>query len=188
MGPHRVFGPHLCPAREAIRGSGHVICMAKSSRAHKGRPCSVCRKWFTPDPRVAGRQRTCGAACSKKLTQKRQAAWQKRNPDYEADRALRRKIDHAEKSGCPIEVRPGSQLARIPWRTVQTAIGVKQAVVLAFALRLLDRSSQTMMAAESLAAGQFPGRVFTYGNQTEMAGRPAGGDDSQDFPTLARRP
>ncbi len=163
--------------------------MAKSSRASKKRPCSVCRKWFTPDPRVAARQRTCGAACSKRLAQKQQAAWRGRNPDYEADRELRRRIEHAETSGSQIEVRPGSQLARIPWRTVQTAIGVKQAVVLAFALRVLDRGAQTMMAGESVATGQSPGRVFTSGNQTAMAARPASGDDSQDVPTAhARRP
>lgn len=164
--------------------------MSKSSRACKKRPCSTCRKWFTPDPRIAGRQRTCGPACGKALGQKRQLDWRKRNPDYEADRELRRKIDRAETGGGSIEVRPSdSPLARIPWRTVQTAIGVKQAVVLAFALRVLDQGTQTMMAAESLASRQFPGRVFTSGNQTAMAARPVSQDDSQDVPPAhARRP
>ena len=164
--------------------------MATSSRPRKKRPCSICGRFFGADPRVGERQRTCGPACGKKLTQKRQAEWRKRNPDYEAARELRRRLDCAEKDGRVPGERPKSgPVARIPWRTVQTVIGVKQAVVLAFALQLLERGSQTMMAAEILAAGGFPGRVFTSGNQTEMAAQPPGGDDPRVLPLAhARRP
>jgi len=34
--------------------------MAKNSRGK--RPCSICRKWFTPDVRQKGRQKTCSPA------------------------------------------------------------------------------------------------------------------------------
>ncbi len=31
------------------------------------RPCSICRKWFLPDVRQAGRQKACSPECSREL-------------------------------------------------------------------------------------------------------------------------
>ena len=46
------------------------------------KPCSVCGRWFFPDPRVGARQRTCGAACSAARRRRVQAAWREGHPDY----------------------------------------------------------------------------------------------------------
>ena len=43
------------------------------------RPCSICRKWFLPDVRQVGRQRTCGPECSKELHRRNCADWNKKN-------------------------------------------------------------------------------------------------------------
>jgi hypothetical protein len=99
------------------------------------RPCSVCRRWFLPDPRVAHCQKTCGSACRKALAAKRDAKWRAKNPDYEEHRRLVAALDVAGAAG--IEIEPAtSPLAKVPWRAVQVALGGKTAVVLAFALRL----------------------------------------------------
>lgn len=42
------------------------------------RPCSVCRKWFSPDPRVGRRQRCCGPTCSRELHRRACARWNAR--------------------------------------------------------------------------------------------------------------
>jgi hypothetical protein len=53
------------------------------------RPCSICRRWFWPDPRVGDRQRVCSApACQRARRKKTQAAWCDANPSYFAERRL----------------------------------------------------------------------------------------------------
>lgn len=105
------------------------------TKPSRKRPCSVCRRWFQPAPRVAHCQKTCGSACSKKLAAKRDAKWRAENPDYEEHRRLGAALDRAEEA--TIKIQPAtSPLAKVPWRNVQVALGGKAAVALAFALRL----------------------------------------------------
>ncbi len=46
------------------------------------RPCSICRKWFTPDVRQQDRQKTCSGPCSKELHRRDCAKWNKQNSVY----------------------------------------------------------------------------------------------------------
>lgn len=47
------------------------------------RPCRICRRWFLPDPRQIGRQKTCGRAECKREHHRRQCRqWNRKNPDY----------------------------------------------------------------------------------------------------------
>ena len=47
------------------------------------KPCTICRRWFRPDPRVGTRQRACGNPdCQKARRQKTQSDWRNRNPGY----------------------------------------------------------------------------------------------------------
>lgn len=46
------------------------------------RPCRICRKWFLPDVRQAGRQKTCSARCSRELHRRNCRAWNKKNTAY----------------------------------------------------------------------------------------------------------
>ena len=43
------------------------------------RPCSICRKWFLPDVRQAGRQKTCSPECSRELHRRNCAKWNRKN-------------------------------------------------------------------------------------------------------------
>ena len=47
------------------------------------RPCTICRRWFRPNPRVGDRQRACGRPqCQTARRKKTQADWRDRNPGY----------------------------------------------------------------------------------------------------------
>ena len=47
------------------------------------RPCTICRKWFQPDPRQIGRQQTCGnPACQRELHRRPCREWNRKNRDY----------------------------------------------------------------------------------------------------------
>ena len=41
------------------------------------RPCGICRKWFLPNVRQAGRQKACSPECSKELHRRNCADWNK---------------------------------------------------------------------------------------------------------------
>jgi hypothetical protein len=72
----------------------------------KKRPCSVCRRWFVPDPRVGARQRTCGAAeCQRVRHRRADRKWHKQHPDYDRARRLLKKLEQArppEHSSAPL--------------------------------------------------------------------------------------
>ena len=60
-----------------------VLGMAVASRTRRKRPCSICGRWFAPDPRVGGRQKCCSNPdCQKQRRARTQTAWRRRNPDY----------------------------------------------------------------------------------------------------------
>lgn len=138
---------------------------------HKKRPCSVCRRWFRPDPRTAHCQKTCGAVCSKKLAAKRDAKWRAKNPDYEAHRRLVDALGRADDA--TIEIEPAaSPLARVPWRTVQVALGGKMAVTLAFALRLHASHRQVAFEGKTRILTRIPERLHKVFDQVAMERAP----------------
>ncbi len=62
------------------------------------RPCSICRKWFLPDCRQTGRQKTCSPECSKEWHRRNCAKWNKKNAAYFKSNYLDQKIKKASKS------------------------------------------------------------------------------------------
>jgi hypothetical protein len=61
------------------------------------RPCGICRKWFLPDVRQKGRQKTCSAECSNELHRRQCAKWNKKNSAYFKSNYLSQKIDKISK-------------------------------------------------------------------------------------------
>jgi hypothetical protein len=131
--------------------------------ATRQRPCSVCKRWFFPDLRVGGRQRTCGAdACRAEQRRRTQAQWAGRNPDYWAARRLRAQAERLQDGGAaqdattpaavaPPEPRvhpPPAAMARVPWDMVQDAFGPQGLVLIAFLVRLAHRAAQDAMRAQ----------------------------------------
>jgi hypothetical protein len=65
--------------------------MAKNS--HGKRPCCICRKWFLPDVRQKGRQKTCSPDCKRELHRRQCQAWNKKNKAYFKNNYLGRKLE-----------------------------------------------------------------------------------------------
>jgi hypothetical protein len=68
--------------------------MAKNSRGK--RPCSICRKWFQPDVRQKGRQKTCSPNCKNELHRRQCDEWNKKNREYFKNNYLGKKIEKVE--------------------------------------------------------------------------------------------
>ena len=53
--------------------------MENAIAIHK-RPCSICRRWFSPDTRLKQRQKTCGdEACKREWHRRKCAQWNREN-------------------------------------------------------------------------------------------------------------
>jgi hypothetical protein len=109
----------------------------------KKRPCSECRRWFRPQPRVGARQATCGAQeCRRKRHRRADRLWHRRHPDYDCWRRLQAKVARAAERRRAQGVRGPPPLARVPWDLVQDEMGVKATEILAGILRLLVLHAQ----------------------------------------------
>lgn len=140
---------------------------------HKKRPCSICRRWFHPNPRVGDRQRTCGEpSCKAAQNRRAQKAWRGRNPDYFVARRLQKQIEEAEaqvEAGEPLTVKPPpAELARVPWDVAQKAFTPQTLVLLVFFYRLAQKSAQKALAAQAVE--------FTGGNGSTSARGPPKGE------------
>ena len=81
--------------------------------AARKKPCSICRHWFRPDPRVGSRQRTCrNPDCQATRRRKKQKAWRERHPDYFIARRIQ---DRAKRERPPEPLRLPPPLNRLPW-------------------------------------------------------------------------
>ena len=110
------------------------------------RPCTICGRWFTPDPRVGARQRTCArSTCKRELHRRADRAWHARTPDYDRDRRLRDRLSRAAAPAGqpPPPPAPGrGPLEGVPLRATQDEFGPKIMVLLEFVVRLLSRRVQ----------------------------------------------
>lgn len=128
------------------------------------RPCRICRKWFRADPRVGVRQRTCGApSCRRDWHRRSCREWRRRNPDYDRDDRLRRRLRPAR------EASGGDPLARLDWDAARDAIGLQGAVVVEETGRVLVAWARDAMAL------QRPGFPQPFGRQPPPRGRDAMG-------------
>src|ERR1700722_13189560 len=85
------------------------------------RPCTICRRWFRPNPRVGDRQRACGKPeCQTARRQKIQASWRKLNPGY----AIAWRLDQRKTQAEPPEpLRLPSPLNQLPWNVAKDQFG-----------------------------------------------------------------
>ena len=62
------------------------------------RPCSICRKWFLPDVRQVGRQKTCSPECSRELHRRNCSGWNRKNTRYFKSNYLDKKLEEEGRS------------------------------------------------------------------------------------------
>jgi hypothetical protein len=104
------------------------------------RPCSICRRWFRPDPRVGARQCACSQPeCQAARRKKTQAAWCSRNPGYHAGRRI---LTRSALARPPEPLRLPAPLNQLPWDLAQDQFGVKGADFIGVMGALLLRNAQ----------------------------------------------
>ena len=97
------------------------------------RPCRICRCWFVPHPRAAGRQHVCSRAdCQRERHRRACRNWRQREGPAERAHRLRQRLLVAG-DGRPTAVAP-----RVSWDAVRDAVGLEVAVILEEISRLLE--------------------------------------------------
>ena len=98
----------------------------------KKRPCRICRKWFTPNPRVGNRQKTCGSKeCQKKWHAKKCSQWNRQNRACFQATNLSKKLQTVKNQETAIG-KPPFQLPKLgispklPQEVIQEVIGIQQ--------------------------------------------------------------
>jgi hypothetical protein len=154
----------LLPRCTGLRSVLPAVVWHAEGMKRKSKPCSSCGHWFTPNPRLGSRQRTCGASeCQAKRRRTMQRTWRERNPDYFSERRLRAQL---ERASAPLETAgpaapssggeqrslprpPPRESSRIPWTLVQSAFGPQVPVLIAFLVRMLVRPAQFTIPGKS---------------------------------------
>ena len=115
------------------------------------RPCSICRRWFQPDPRVGDRQHVCSSPkCQAARRKKTQASWRESNPDYFTARRLKQRAVMVEPPPAPppAPLRVPPPLDRLPWDLAQDQFGVQGADFLGVLGRVLLGAAQDQRAVQ----------------------------------------
>ena len=104
------------------------------------RPCTICRRWFRPDPRVGTRQRACGNPdCQTERRQKTQESWRGRNRGYSMASRLDRRAAQPE---TPEPLRLPAPLNQLPWDVAKDQFGPQGADFIGVMGALLVRSAK----------------------------------------------
>jgi hypothetical protein len=127
-------------------------------------PCRICRKWFTPHPRLGNRQKTCGEEeCKKKWHTKKCAEWNKKNRSYFQAIYLNGKLQSKKTksqpegrhppSSNPEKIRPISPPSfrfapQLPRDVIQEVIGVQPLIIIEYVSQLLVSSFKEVIRAQ----------------------------------------
>jgi hypothetical protein len=112
------------------------------------RPCRICRRWFTPNPRLKDRQKTCGdAQCKKEWHRKKCSEWNKKNTDYFRTNYLDRKLDAASPSEKASKILPIKSRLKsgLPLAFVQEVIDIQHLIIIEYLAQLLVRRFQEVL-------------------------------------------
>ncbi len=128
--------------------------MMKQRYKSRKRPCRICRKWFSANPRVGDRQKTCGAQdCQDKWHAKKCAEWNSKNPSYFREIYLSKKLasvasaETGNPQSPPVSksnfiCRQSSEYNQLPRNLIQEVIGAQHLVIIEYVAQLLLRPFQ----------------------------------------------
>jgi hypothetical protein len=108
------------------------------------KPCTICRRWFVPDPRIGKRQRACKPECQAARRKKVQAGWRAKNPDYFIWRRIKGR-GAQERAPGPLRLPP--PLSRLPWDLAQSEFTAQGADFIGVMATLLLRAAQSEIKA-----------------------------------------
>lgn len=131
-------------------------------RSARKRPCRICGRWFTPNPRLGERQKTCGAdECQQRWHARKCAAWNRRNRSYFKEIYLSRRLESCAGGTCCPTPSPQSTSRQggcsmpqrvspldLPREVIQEVMGRQHTVIIEYILRLLMREVQEVINAQ----------------------------------------
>src|SRR5713226_7245613 len=144
------------------------------------RPCTICRRWFRPDPRARERQHACGKPeCQTKRRQETQASWRRRNPDY----GIAYRIDQrsAQTQPPPEVLRVPTPLNQLPWEFAKDQFGPQCADFIAVLAGLLVRFAKDQFRAHRIDSTRLSGTLPRFSQKTSADldhTEPRAGDDA----------
>ena len=121
------------------------------------RRCRICKQTFWPHPRAGRRQRVCSAkACQDERHRRDCADWRRRNPDYDREERIRRKVHSEPEPKRPGPARPLEQdpLRRLPWSAIEAVVGLEVRVVLEEYGQVLVPWTRDVVISEARVAGR----------------------------------
>src|ERR1019366_1796458 len=128
------------------------------------RPCTICRRWFRPSPRVGDRQRACGnPECQTVRRQKTQTNWRNRNPGY----AISWRIDQrAARTEAPEPLRIPAPLNQLPWNFAKDQFGPQGADFIGVMGALMDRAAKDQIRSYFIDPTGVPGALPLFPQKT----------------------
>ncbi len=121
------------------------------------RPCTICRRWFRPDPRVGDRQRACsGPECQTDRRRKTQASWRERNRGY----ATAWRIDRRAAQPQPPEpLRLPAPLNQLPWDVAKDQFGTQGADFIGVLGALIIRTAKDQFRSYRIDSPRLAGTL-----------------------------
>lgn len=129
----------------------------KKAMSCRKRPCRICKRWFSPHPRLRDRQTTCGEeACKREWHRRKCAEWYRENSGQIRKERLAHRLKAivagSEEANVTDQVPPGPTPLQGPRKTqhllprAQEVIAAQLAVMFEYLLRqLLKRAQDVMM-------------------------------------------
>jgi hypothetical protein len=118
---------------------------------HK-RPCRICGKWFLPHPRAGDRQHVCGeSSCQRERHRRACAGWRRREPDYDREDRLRRRLVRAPEPGDAGGLL-ADPLCRVDWLAARDAVGLQVAVTIEESVRVLHQWARDAVGPQVLSS------------------------------------
>jgi hypothetical protein len=107
------------------------------------RPCRICRRWFSPDPRAGDRQRACSSPdCQRERHRRACSTWRRHHPDYDREDRLRRRLQVPEKATA------AAPLRGVDWSAARDAVGLQVAVVIEETGQVLQHWARDAVSAQ----------------------------------------
>ena len=107
------------------------------------RPCCICRKWFQPDVRQKGRQKTCGNPdCTREQHRRKCGEWNKKNKAYFKTNYLDKKIEAAQekiREEGNESIANDSRAPILPYEIILNEYGTKHLIILRYLIFLVIR-------------------------------------------------
>ena len=138
------------------------------------RRCRICGRWFYPHPRAGDRQRVCSApACQRERHRLDCAQWHIRNPGYDRDWRLRKKLQAREP---PVQGPAGAlgvdPLRQLDWSAAREAVGLEAAVVIEEAGQVVVQWARDLVSAKPIVITEETSNVSHGGTRDSVLPKP----------------